>query len=158
MFGFYLTAKFSKPLYICTSLAADLTMFFCMWSNISKSFSPFCEKLQSAKNHSKERHDFKGCRLWTVWFYSDDCWVGDIFLISAIAFTGVLHVALCYSFGITLQSFDSVYFLAWHCIIKPFSSTNFSVQKLAKEALFMELYKAFNWLWKACGYWIWNHF
>lgn len=154
LFAFQQAAEFSKPVYICTCLGADLT-FFCKWLHIFKTFSPFCEKLQNAKKCSSERHYFKCSKLWTKWFYSDGCWVEQIFLVSAIMCTEVLTVALSYSFGITLQSFDSLYFQAWHHIIKLFSSTSYSVQKLAEEALFNEFE---IWLWKASSYWTWNHF
>jgi len=55
------------------------------------------------------------------------------FLVSDTVFSKILPTALCYSFGTTLQSVDSVYFQAWHRIRKLFSSTNYSVQNQQRK-------------------------
>lgn len=103
---------------------------------ISKAFSPICEKLQSDKNCA----DCAGllsklCQSSFILMTVNQ--VGHIFLFSSIVFPKVLPITLCYSFGTTLQSIDSVYFQALYCIRELFSSTNYSVQNQQRKLYLM---------------------
>ena len=127
-----------------------------MWLRISKAFSPFCEKLPNDKNCANERTTLQTLnKIVLFWWLSAEwntiSWSLILYFQKFCLLHYVTHLGPHYK--VLIQ-----YIFRLDTALESYFPVRIIQYKTSKGSFISGLYKAFNWLWKACGYWIWNHF